>query len=109
MFLSKGMRYRRNSNGYSYIFDHILISGDTVDLVRRRPASLDHAFQDGGLYTGSTLYLLNRMRYHRNSKFRKFHISKVYTRKLRRFRVRVRIWVIFSLGFRVSVRVVECE
>ena len=31
------MRYRRNSNGYTHIFDYTRLTGDTADIVRRRP------------------------------------------------------------------------
>ena len=34
MFLSKGMRFRRNVNGYPHIFDHVRINGDTADIFR---------------------------------------------------------------------------
>jgi hypothetical protein len=37
-----------------HIFDHARINGDTADIARRRPTS---AIQNGGLLTGSTLYL----------------------------------------------------
>jgi len=69
MFLRNGMRYRRNSNGYPHIFDHARINGNIVDIVRHCPTLFDvnrPRFLDGGLQTGSTLYLWNGMRYHRN-------------------------------------------
>jgi hypothetical protein len=39
------MTYRRNSNGFTHIFDHARTNGDTADIARRRPSS---AIQDGG-------------------------------------------------------------
>jgi hypothetical protein len=45
------MRYQRNSNGYPYIFDHAVLTGDTADIARRRPTT---EIQNGGLPTGST-------------------------------------------------------
>jgi hypothetical protein len=58
------MSYRRNSNDFTYIFDHARTNGYTADTVRRRPTT---EIQNGGHQTGSTLYLRNGMTYRRNS------------------------------------------
>ena len=55
---------KRNSIGYPHIFDHARLTADAADIARRRPTT---GIQNGGLYTGSTLYLCNGMRYQRNS------------------------------------------
>jgi hypothetical protein len=52
------MTYRRNSNGFSHIFDHARINGDTAYITGCRPTS---AIQNGGLHTKSTLYLCTGM------------------------------------------------
>jgi hypothetical protein len=58
------MRYRRNSNGYPHIFDHARTIGDTASIGRRRPTT---EIQNGGLQTGSRMFVWNGMRYRRNS------------------------------------------
>src|SRR5664279_1232801 len=55
---------KRHSIGYPHIFDHARLIADAADIARRRPTT---GIQNGGLYTGSTLYLCNGMRYQRNS------------------------------------------
>ena len=64
MFLGNGIRYRQNSDGYPYIFDPGLINGDVTDIARCQTTSV---IQDGGLQTGSTMFLWNGMRHNRNS------------------------------------------
>ena len=64
MFLGNGIRYRQNSDGYPHIFDHGLVNGDVADIARRQTTSV---IQDGGLQTGSRMFLWNGMRYQRNS------------------------------------------
>ena len=46
--LRNGIRY---SNGYSHIFDHVRLNGDTCNIVRGSPTI---EFQNGGQWTGST-------------------------------------------------------
>jgi hypothetical protein len=62
---------RRNSNGFSHIFDHARISGDTADIARRQSTS---EVQNCGLQTGSTLYLWSGMTYRQNSRQNIFRI-----------------------------------
>jgi hypothetical protein len=58
------LTYRRNSNGFTHIFDHSRTNGGNADIVRCRPTS---TMQNGGHQTGSTLYLRNEMTYRRIS------------------------------------------
>ena len=39
LYLWNEMTYRRNSNGFTHIFDHARINGDIADFFRRRPTS----------------------------------------------------------------------
>jgi hypothetical protein len=58
------MTYRRNSNGFTHLFDHAKTIGDTADIARRRPTS---EIQNGEHQTRSTLHLWNGMTDHPNS------------------------------------------
>jgi hypothetical protein len=49
LYLRNGMTYCRNSNGFTYIFDHARTNGDSADIARRRPSSAIQNIQNGGL------------------------------------------------------------
>jgi hypothetical protein len=64
MYLWNGMTNRRNSHGFTNIFDYARTNGKTADFARRWPTS---EIRNGRHQIGSFLYLLNGMTYHRNS------------------------------------------
>jgi len=51
LYLSIGLTYMQNSNGYTYIFDHARLAWDTDDTVRRWPINRT---QNGGIVIGNS-------------------------------------------------------